>query len=153
MPWTALALTVVAAGLAWVGGRDRDGWFDGLERPGWLPGRRGLGAAWAVRLLAAGAAGWLILDERGWGLTAGLWVAQVVMAFVTPGLFFGARRLSTSFTWLCLEWVAVGLAAAAAWVFVPPAGWILVGLLGLLTWLGAGGFFVWQLNEPSRGPV
>jgi benzodiazapine receptor len=153
MPWTAAIATLLAAVLGGMGGRDRDGWFGGLERPEWVPGRMGLGLAWAVRLGVSGVAGWWILDERGWGLTAGLWVAQLAMACATPALLFGARRLSTSFTWICLEWAAVGLAAAAAWVFVPPAGWLLVGVLALITWFGAGAFFIWQLNEPSRGPV
>lgn len=153
MPWTAVALTLVVGSLGAVASRDRDGWFGRLDRPGWVPGRSGLAVAWLVRLGASAVAGWLILDAGGWDLTAGLWAAQSAMAVVTPGLFFAARRLSTSFTWICLEWVAAGLAAAAAWVFVPPAGWLLVAVLALLAWLGAGCFFVWQLNEPSRDPA
>ena len=153
MPWTALALAVIVGALGLVMSRDRDGWFIDLDRPEWVPGRSGLTLAWLLRLGIAATAGWLILDERGWDLTAGLWVGQLAMAIITPGIFFGARRLSTSFTWICLEWVAAGLAAAAAWVFVPTAGWLLVGVLAILTWLGAAAFFIWQLNEPSRGPV
>lgn len=135
------------------GARDPDGWFAALDRPAWLPGRRGLAVSWAARLGLAAIAGWWIVAARGWDLTASLWAAQVAMAAATPWVPFAARRLSTTFTWLCLEWVALGLAAAAAWVFVPPAGWLLVIALATVTWLGAGAFFVWQLNEPSRGPV
>ncbi len=149
MPSIVLLITTAAGVLTLLGGVDREGWFADLDRPGWVPGRSGLGALTLLRLVSVGIAGWWIVDERGWGLVAGLWAVQLVMSTGTPWLLFRGRRLSATFTWICLDWVALGLATAAAWVFVPLAGWALLSQLAVVTWLGAGAFIVWQLDAPS----
>lgn len=151
MSWIVPALTLAAAAITWLGARDDTRWFEHLTRPRWVPGRPALATIVAARLVVVGVAGWWIVEGAGWGLTAGLWVTQLVLSMGSPWLLLRRHRPSAAFTWLCLDWVALGLAAAAARVFVPAAGWALLAVLPAVTWLGAATFFLWQLNPSLRG--
>ncbi len=98
-------------------------------------------------------AAWLVWRDHGWGISVWLWVAQMALNLLWPYLFFVRKRLSASFTWVCLVWVGVGLTTAAFWVFTPLAGVLMLPYLVWVTFAGALTFFIWQLNAPSRGPV
>lgn len=128
-------------------------WYRELDQPDWAPPEKAFGPAWTILYILMTIAVWLVWREHGWGIAVWLWVFQMGLNLLWPYFFFARKRLSASFTWICLLWVGIGLTTAAFWVFTPAAGLLMLPYLAWVTFAGALNFFIWQFNAPSRGPV
>ncbi|MEX1281547.1 MAG: tryptophan-rich sensory protein [Acidimicrobiia bacterium] len=129
---------------------ERRAWWNALERPEWAPTARPAAVSGVLVAAIEAIAAWLVWQEVGWGAGIVTWLIHVAIAPLWWSMLIGRQRLSAAFTVLCVDWAALGIATAAFWVFVEPAGWLALASLAWLTWMGAVVFFLWQLNQPSR---
>lgn len=75
-----------------------------------------------------------------------LFVAQLVVNFFWPLIFFNARAFGFAFFWLLLLWVLAAFMALAFYRQDKAAGLAQIPYLLWLTFAAVLNFFVWQLN-------
>ena len=123
-------------------------WYGALVHAENQPPHRLYGAVWLPSMTLFIVAIWILAasDVRltGWFMAiAGL---SLLGAWRWPVRFFTKHDLRNSFTLACSEWVVLALTAAAAAIFLPWAGLLMVPLLLATTAGGFYNFVVWQLN-------
>ncbi|TVR36190.1 MAG: tryptophan-rich sensory protein [Nitriliruptor sp.] len=108
-----------------------------LERPVWAPPSWLFGVVWPVLYLLIGVAAWRVWRAAGGvraaGTALGLWLAQLVVNAVWPGVFFGLEAFGPAIAVILLLDVLVVATIVvfprhdrlAAWLLVPYLVWIL----------------------------
>lgn len=108
-----------------------------LERPVWAPPSWLFGVVWPALYLLIGIAAWRVWRAAGRvraaGIALGLWLAQLVVNAVWPGVFFGLEAFGPAIAIiLVLDVLVVATIAVfarhdrwAAWLLVPYLVWIL----------------------------
>lgn len=126
-----------------------DPWYERIELPEWAPPSNVLRWVWVLGLAMTGASTRLVVDGTAalTGLAVGLLWSQLAAALGWSAAFMKAQRARTGFYLICLLWTAVALAAAASVALQPLAGLLLLPWLGVITYVGAFNFFVWQLEQ------
>lgn len=123
-------------------------WYDGLHHAENQPPHRLFGAVWVPSVTLFVTAIWLLVgaDVRLTGWFVAIASLTMLGAWRWPIRFFSKHDLRNSFTLACSEWVVLALTAAAAAIFLPVAGLLMVPLLIATTAGGFYNFVVWQLN-------
>ncbi len=135
-----LVFLVVALAAGIVGnllqGSDVSGRYLQLDRPAWAPPSWAFGVVWPVLYVLIGLAGWLVWRSTGreaWRGPLALWMLQLVVNAIWPGVFFGVEAYGPA---VAVIVVLVGLVGAtiisfvrhqvrlAAWLLVPYLLWI-----------------------------
>ena len=118
-------------------GADVDVRYLALERPVWAPPSFLFGIVWPVLYLLIGVAAWRVWraagDLRAASTALGLWLAQLVVNAVWPGVFFGLEAFGPAIAIIVLlDILVVATIVAfarhdrlAAWLLVPYLVWIL----------------------------
>jgi len=135
-------------------------WYDALVKPAFMPPVWLFEAAWTILYVLLGLALAMVLHARGArgrGLAIAIFLAQLLLNFAWPPLFFAMHRVGGALL-LLLAMLLLSIAAtlllariraAAAWLMVPYVAWLVFA--ALLTWQIA------QLNPyaeelvPQRG--
>jgi translocator protein len=118
-------------------GSDVDVRYLALDRPVWAPPSWLFGVVWPVLYLMIGVAAWRVWraagSVRAAGTALGLWLAQLVVNAIWPGVFFGLEAFGPAIVIiLVLDLIVVATIVAfarhdqlAAWLLVPYLVWIL----------------------------
>lgn len=118
-------------------GSDVDVRYLALERPVWAPPSFLFGIVWPVLYLLIGIAAWRVWrvagSVRAAGTALGLWLAQLIVNAVWPGVFFGLEAFGPAIAViLLLDVLVVATIVAfarhdrlAAWLLAPYLVWIL----------------------------
>jgi translocator protein len=140
--WAALlGFLVFAAAAGFVGnllqGDDVGARYLMFERPAWAPPQQAFGIVWPVLYVLIGIAAWRVWRVAG-GFTAArlplaLWVLQLVINAIWPGVFFGATEFGWAIPVIVALVAVVGATIVAfhrvdriaAWLLVPYLLWIL----------------------------
>lgn len=153
--WLALAgFLLVAFAAGFVGnllqGDDVGTRYLSFERPAWAPPQEAFGIVWPVLYVLIGIAAWRVWDVAG-GLrparvALSLWVAQLVVNAIWPGVFFGANEFGLAIPVILL---LVALVVATVWRFAEHdklAAALLVPYLLWISYAAALNIALWQLN-------
>lgn len=140
--WLALvgfvALAFAAGGVgAGLQGEDVGARYLAFDRPTWAPPQAAFGIVWPLLYALIGVAAWRVWRVAGSlrdaSVPLGLWVGQLALNAVWPGVFFGANALGPAI----LVIVALDAVVAttigvfsridrlAAWLLVPYLAWLL----------------------------
>ncbi len=104
-------------------------WYDTLQRPWFTPPPWAFGPIWTVLYILIGWAGARVFLARG---PFALWVAQMVVNFAWPPVFFGLQLPLAGLAVIAGLWVLILAFIRAAWptdrpsalMFVPYAIWV-----------------------------
>ena len=136
--WVGLALFLLLAFAAgFIGnlaqGEDVQARYLSFERPAWAPEADVFGVVWPVLYLLIGVAGWRVWRAAGSvGAAAGalgLWVAQLVLNAVWPGVFFGINEFGAAVGVIVALDLVVIATIVAFWRHDRLAGWLLIPYL------------------------
>ena len=154
-PMSSIVFAVLASTLAVIAARQGQralgsgwDWYQGLNHADNQPDHKVYGMVWLPSIAGFVFAIWAL--SRSGSVVNG-WLASLVFlsllgAWYWPVLIFKKHDLRNSFTLACTVWVFAALAAAAAGIFLPVAGYLMLPLLGAITAGGFYNFIVWQLN-------
>ncbi len=140
--WLGLAVFLaVAFAAGWVGsavqGENVAARYLAFERPAWAPPQEAFGIVWPVLYLMIGVAAWQLWRRSpGVGAVAtalSLWLGQLVLNAVWPGVFFGAEEFALALAVIVVLDVLVGATVlvfarrdrVAAALLVPYLLWLL----------------------------
>lgn len=125
-------------------------WFEQLNKPAWNPPDWVFSPVWGVLYTLMGVAAWLVWWKAGGFRQAtgplGLFLAQLLLNGLWPGLFFGAQAVGIAFAEIVVLWLAILATTVAFWRRNTTAG---VLMLPYLAWVGfatALNYSIWQLN-------
>jgi benzodiazapine receptor len=146
-----LGLTLVASAVGTVTqGDDVGGRYLALDRPAWAPPQEAFGLVWPVLYVLIAVAAWRTWRAAGGvapaKLALGLWLAQLAVNAVWPGVFFGLAAFGPAIAVIVtLDVLVVATMVAMArhdrwspWLLAPYLGWILYAT--------ALNVAIWQLN-------
>lgn len=131
-------VVAIAAGLLGnlLQGSDVSGRYLQLDRPAWAPPSWAFGVVWPVLYVLIGIAGWLVwrsTGPEGWRGPLALWVLQLVVNAIWPGIFFGLEAYWPAVAVIVVLVVLVGATMTsfvrhqvrlATWLLVPYLLWI-----------------------------
>jgi benzodiazapine receptor len=126
-------------------------WFDALAKPDLMPPGWAFGAAWAVLYVLLGLALAMVLHARGArgrGAALAFFVAQLLLNFAWPTLFFAFHEVGAAFTLLMLM-IVLGAVAALLFARIRRAAGLL--MLPYLAWLVFAALLTWQIGELNPG--
>lgn len=101
---------------------------------------------WAILYALMGIGMARVRLNGGSGGTQNLFVAQLIVNFFWPLIFFNARAFGLAFAWLLLLWVLVLSMTLAFSRQDSAAGWLQVPYLVWLTIAAFLNYTVWQMN-------
>ena len=111
-----------------------------LSPPGWL-----FPVVWSILYALMGVGAGLVSGEKS-GVALNLMVAQLVVNFFWPLLFFNAGAYGFAFLWLVLLWVLVLAMILAFRKTEPLAGLLQIPYLLWITFAAYLNWGTWQLN-------
>jgi tryptophan-rich sensory protein len=139
-----LLLGTVSGRIAGAGGGNA--WFDALEKPAIMPPGWAFGAAWTLLYICLGLALAQILHARGArsrGVAVALFLAQLLLNFAWPALFFAYHEVGAAF-WTIVAIALISAAAAALFWRIRRAAALL--MLPYLAWLAFAALLTWQIG-------
>jgi tryptophan-rich sensory protein len=118
-------------------------WFDALIKPELMPPGWSFALAWAILYILMGLALAMVLHARGArgrGLAVGLFLAQLLLNYAWPPVFFAMHQVGAALAIsVAMLLLAIGatllfarIRAAAAWLMVPYVAWLVFA--SVLTW-------------------
>lgn len=149
-----IGFVVFAAAAGFVGnlvqGADVGARYLSFERPDWAPPREAFGIVWPILYVLIAVAAWRVWDVAGGlrraSVPLGLWVAQLIVNAIWPGVFFGLNE----FGWAVPVIVALDLLVIATLISFARwsrlAAFLLVPYLGWILYATALNVAIWQLN-------
>jgi tryptophan-rich sensory protein len=146
--WTVplvLLLGTVSGQLAGAG--DGNPWFDALAKPGLMPPGWAFGLAWTILYILLGLALAMVLHARGARgrrFALALFVAQLLLNFAWPTVFFALHQVDVALAMLALMLL---LAAVAAGLFARIRTTAALLMLPYLAWLGFAALLTWQVAQ------
>jgi translocator protein len=149
-----LVFLVVAFAAGGIGnllqGADVDTRYLALDRPVWAPPAWTFGVVWPVLYLLIGVAAWRVWRTAGGVAVAstalGLWLAQLVVNAIWPGVFFGLGAFGPAVAVIAVLIVLVAATLVAFARIDRLAAGLLVPYLLWITYAAALNVAVWQLN-------
>lgn len=128
-------------------------WFDALQKPNWFPPGWAFGTGWGILYAMLGLAIAMILDARrarGRGRSISLFVAQLIVNYSWPPIFFAAHQVS-----LALFVILANLALAIATTFAfarirKTAGWLMFPYIAWLSFAAILNYEVDRLNPHAE---
>jgi translocator protein len=131
-------------------GAEVDTRYLALDRPVWAPPSWTFGVVWPVLYLLIGVAAWRVWLTAG-GVAAastalGLWLAQLVVNAVWPGVFFGLGAFGPAVGVIAVLIVLVAATLVAFARIDRPAAGLLVPYLLWITYAAALNVAIWQRN-------
>ena len=137
-PAVFLLVALAAGGIGSITqGTDVDVRYLALERPAWAPPSWLFGIVWPVLYVLIGVAAWRVWRRAGGvraaGTALGLWLAQLLVNAIWPGVFFGLEAFGPAIAIIVLLDILVLATIVAfarhdrlaAWLLVPYLVWIL----------------------------
>lgn len=121
-----------------------------LDRPAWAPPQDAFGIVWPVLYLLIAIAAWRVWDVAGGVRVAatalGLWLAQLLVNALWPGVFFGLQEFGWAIAVIAvLDLLVVAtLVSFARWSRL--GAFLLVPYLGWILYATALNVAIWQLN-------
>lgn len=122
-------------------------WFDALAKPDFMPPGWAFGAAWTTLYILLGLALAMILHARGAvgrGTALAFFVAQLLLNFAWPIVFFALHRVDAALGMLALM---TALSAIAARLFTRIRAAAGVLMLPYLAWLAFAALLTWQIGQ------
>jgi translocator protein len=146
-----LAIALAAGGLgSLLQGSDVGGRYLAFERPAWAPPSWAFGVVWPILYVLIGIAGWRVWrvagSVRAAGVALGLWVVQLVVNAIWPGVFFGLEAFGPAVVVITVLDVLVVLTILAFRRIDRLAAWLLVPYLLWILYATALNAALWQLN-------
>ncbi|MCC5947556.1 MAG: tryptophan-rich sensory protein [Nitriliruptoraceae bacterium] len=120
-----------------------------LDRPVWAPPSEAFGIVWPVLYLLIAIAGWRLWERRSRPIarvTGGLWLAQLIVNAVWPGVFFGLEAFGPAIAVIVTLVALVASTVATAWRADRLAAALLVPYLAWIAYAMALNIAIWQLN-------
>jgi benzodiazapine receptor len=143
--WLGLCFTA-----AWFGSRFQpDAWYERLLRPALSPPNWVFAPVWTILYVMMALAAWLIWQHYGFRSAAvplGLFLLQLALNALWTYLFFGLKQPGLAFLEILALWSAVLATLVAFWLYLRPAGQL---LLPYLLWISFAAYLnlqFWRLN-------
>ena len=128
-------------------------WFAALRKPDFMPPAAAFPVAWTILYICLGLAVALVLHARGAKgrpLALTLFIAQLVLNYSWPPLFFGAHKVSLAF-WVLVAMVVIAAACALLFFRIRrAAGLLMLPYLAWLVFAGALNHAIDRLNPDAE---
>ncbi len=107
-------------------------WFEALTKPAFNPPNWIFAPVWSTLYVLIAIAGWRVWQLESTGPLMKLWVAQLILNFLWPVVFFTAHQIGLALAVIVglLALIAMFVALAwnrdriAAWLFMPYLAWV-----------------------------